>query len=126
MGENWADKLAEETIWAESMTGESFECVDLSFAKEMLSEIERLRVEMARHAKVCCGEAREPGMRDEIERLRDEVDKKECEIIGLCTHIDANTEFKRIEPQKIGTLGGVPIYADTEITAPGASAEPRK
>jgi len=28
-----------------------------------------------------------------------------------------NVEVKKIEPQQIGTIGGVPIFADTEIVA---------
>lgn len=39
--------LDKEIIWATSTTGEDFQCVDESFAREQQAEIERLRMENA-------------------------------------------------------------------------------
>lgn len=41
------EDFKKEVIWAESTTGEDFQCVHVDYAREMRAEIERLRAENA-------------------------------------------------------------------------------
>lgn len=77
--------LEEEIMWAYAGTGEAFQCVDASFAREQQAEIERLRAALA---------AQQEGEQEEIRTLRMDNARLRDELFMIRRAVDRDSDLE--------------------------------